>query len=134
VETAEQSDAIQGKGHILVVDDEAPLTRFYALALRQLGYEVTESNNGSDALTYFRKHIDDIDLVLTDQIMPHLTGIQLCEEIHKVRDEIPVILISGHPQDLSKQQLTESGIVGFIYKPVKIRKLAQEVQKAINLS
>jgi two-component system, cell cycle sensor histidine kinase and response regulator CckA len=127
----DQEKAERGKGRLLVVDDEAPLAHFYALALGKLGYEVTEVHDSSEALQQFREHADDFDLVLTDQIMPHMTGLQLCEEILKIKPKIPVVLITGHPQGLASTDLQSSRITGFLHKPVKIRILAQEVQKAI---
>ncbi len=128
---SDQVEVVRGKGHIIVVEDETPLRRFYCLALNQLGYDVIEFKNGLETFDYFRDHANEIDLIITDQIMPFLTGTQLCKKIHKIRSDIPVILISGHPQNMSHSELKISGVTRFIYKPIKISTLAQIVQQTL---
>jgi len=119
------------KKRILVVDDESTLAQFYNLALKKIGYDVIKCNSSIKALEIFKNQPDQIDLVLTDQIMPEMNGIQLCEAIHKINPKIPIVLITGHPGLLSPEKIESDRVVKVIHKPIKIRKLVQQIQKAL---
>jgi len=126
-----EKSTVKKRERILVVDDEEQLARFYKLALSKLGYDVIKCNSSQKALEIFEAEADRIDLILTDQIMPEMTGTQLCDAIHKIKPETPVLLISGHPQQLSQVKLETTRISGILQKPVKIRVLIEGVQKAL---
>jgi CheY-like chemotaxis protein len=85
------------KARILVVDDD-PLVRVSATALLDdIGYDVLDADGGMRALELIAAH-PDIGLVLTDQVMPEMTGIQLINAIHELRPELPVILATGYAE------------------------------------
>ena len=86
----------EGKEHILLVDDELPLLLVGKKTLKYLGYQVTTMQNSLEALETFKDTPTRFDLVLTDLTMPRMTGLQLAEEILKIRPDIPIILNSGN--------------------------------------
>ncbi len=132
VDTREESfDTEKGQGHILVVDDEPDLVNLYKAALTQSGYQVTVCYNGSDALSIFQLDPDRIDLVFTDQLMPGLTGIQLSEEIQKIRADVPIILATGYSDSISEHNVADYGLSEFLSKPIKIRGLRQTIRKIL---
>ncbi len=118
-----------GKEHILIVEDETDLAKYYETSLVKHGYNVTVTGNGYDALETFRAHPDQFDLVFTDQTMPKLTGVQLSEELLGIRSNIPIILATGHIDAVSKQDINSIGIRYFLRKPVKIGSLINLIQK-----
>ena len=77
-----------------MVDDEQDLVSTNEYILKLLGYKVITTSSSNEALEIFRK-TPDIDLVITDQTMPGLTGLQLTKELLKIRADIPVILCTG---------------------------------------
>ncbi len=81
---------------ILLVDDDANLIFATELMLRQLGYEVTSRTNPVDALELFSKDFDKFDLVITDQAMPQMNGIELAAKLSAIRPDIPIVLCTGY--------------------------------------
>ena len=78
---------------ILCIDDEAAALALRSLVLRSAGYEVVSAADGAAALELFR--CVQVDLVITDHLLPGLTGTQLAAEIKRLRPAIPIILFSG---------------------------------------
>jgi CheY-like chemotaxis protein len=80
---------------ILVVDDDLLILMNTSALLEDLGHEVLEASSGEEALTFVRQY-PDIDLVITDQAMPQMTGTQLADQVTDIRAELPIILASGY--------------------------------------
>jgi CheY-like chemotaxis protein len=92
----------QGKGNgnkgpktVLVVDDDASVRRLTATVLETYGYNVIEADSGFEGLERFAEHHGTIDLVLTDIVMPHMTGPEMIETILAMDPSFPVMLMSG---------------------------------------
>jgi signal transduction histidine kinase/CheY-like chemotaxis protein len=113
---------------ILLVDDEKMMVDVIGLTLERLGYSVVAKTSSIDALEAFQEKSDEFDLVITDQIMPNMTGTQLAEKLIAIRPDIPVILCSGFPENVSLEELKRIGIEEFIAKPVSRQKIADIVQ------
>jgi two-component system response regulator FlrC len=79
---------------ILVVEDDAPSSRAIALALKTAGHEVMNAGDGTEALELLAKH--DVELVITDVVMPNQNGMDLKITIRSKWPQMPVILMSGH--------------------------------------
>jgi two-component system cell cycle sensor histidine kinase/response regulator CckA len=120
-----------GSERILLVDDEAALVEAAVSLLKRLGYDVVGICDASAALETFRKE-DRFHLVITDLTMPHLTGIQLAEEIKKIEPDIPIILCSGYSASQTPEQFKTSGISGFISKPFIKSELAQVIRRVLD--
>lgn len=80
--------------HILVVDDDSSMLSFLTKALENAGYQVTAKNNGLDALDIL-KNAQDIDLLLTDVVMPGMDGTELSHEAQKINPTIKIMFITG---------------------------------------
>jgi CheY-like chemotaxis protein len=118
-------------GHVLVVDDEPALARFLADLLQSRGYKVTMASCASDALEAFESHSSEFDLLLTDQSMPGMDGMELSSRIRAIRPDIPVILFSGYSDELHQGAVSQTYINAFMSKPADSRVLIKKVDDLI---
>ncbi len=121
-----------GSGHILLVDDEPPITKLEKQILERLGYSVAIMTSSLDALEAFKARPNAYDLVISDMSMPHMTGDQLAGEILKIRPDIPIIICTGFSERLNKETAMALGIKGFLMKPVGKADIAREVQRVLD--
>jgi PAS domain S-box-containing protein len=98
-----------GKGRILFVDDEAALVKLGEKMLQGLGYTVVATTSSLEALAIFRSRAEQFDLLITDYTMPQLTGLELIEEIRRIRADMPVILCSGYTDFLDRMSISDLG-------------------------
>ncbi|MBU2645632.1 response regulator [bacterium] len=127
--TEPDAPAKQGKEHILIVEDEEPLAKFYQIALQNLGYQVSVRLNGEEALDLFQANPDQFDLIFTDQAMPKMTGAQLSQKILSIRPDIPIILATGYSSVISEAKAAKMGIHSFTMKPVKLANLTATIRQ-----
>ena len=125
-------EVVGGDEHIVVVDDEVPLQRVAKRLLEPLGYHVSTFSNGVEALTAIREMVDEADLVVTDQTMPEMTGLQLARELKKLRPSLPVILLSGYGATVSSEAVQAAGIRAFLKKPVAHDRLPLTVRSVLD--
>lgn len=114
--------------HILVIDDEAPLTFLLKELLTQSGYRITAMTDSQQALEYFRGFYKQIDLVITDQTMPELTGLQLAQEMLSIDDSKPVIICTGFSESITNETLRQKNIVEILQKPLDDEKLQKKIK------
>ncbi|MBW1796685.1 MAG: response regulator, partial [Deltaproteobacteria bacterium] len=100
----------RGNERILFVDDEEPLVRMGQQMLERLGYHVTARTSSVEALEAFRAQPDRFDLVITDQTMPNMTGVELAKELMRIRPDIPIILITGFSEIVPPEKAKKMGI------------------------
>lgn len=118
------SDLCRGSGRILVVDDEAQVVKVTCELLSSLGYDVTGRISPRAALDLVTDNPENFDLVLTDQTMPELTGVELSQELKKVKNDLPVVMFTGYPDQFSEKDAKAAGIDAYCLKPVSLRKLS----------
>ena len=116
---------------ILLVDDEEMLIRLGKSILKKLGHTVTAFSNSQDALDCFRKDPQAFDLLLTDQMMPGLTGLDLAQQCQALRADLPIILATGYSEAITKEQAQAQGISAILWKPVTINTMAETIQQAL---
>jgi CheY-like chemotaxis protein len=116
---------------ILVVDDEAFFLDVVRDSLEHLGYRVIAHQSSLKALDLFKGDPEAFDLVVTDQTMPEMTGIQLITEIRKTSRDIPIILCTGYSETVTEQSARHYGITRFLMKPVNAKALAWAVREAL---
>ncbi len=122
-----------GTERILLVDDEKGINELGRAILEQQGYNVTTKTNSIEALGFFKSFPDEIDLVITDQSMPEMSGTELTAEIHKIRPGKPVVLCTGFSTKVSsKEEANALGIKEFIMKPYDQRSLVIIVRKILD--
>ena len=119
------------KGRILFVDDEKPLVDIGREMLEGFGFEVVARTSSVEALEAFRHRSRDFDLVLSDQSMPNMTGVELAREILRIREDIPIVLCTGFSEGLSLERLRSMGIADCIMKPLLKRQLVECVGRLL---
>jgi DNA-binding response OmpR family regulator len=115
------------KAHVLFVDDEVRITQMAEVVLRAQGFEVTALTRPSDALSLFLADPQQFDVVVLDHTMPELSGLQLAERISGVRRELPIVLLSGLAEAISRAALHAAGITECLPKPLPLSRLAELV-------
>ncbi len=121
-----------GGESILFVDDEPSITELVGKMLERLGYRVQTRENPQEALELFQNAPDRFDLVITDMTMPHMTGIQLYERLKAIREDIPVIICTGHSPLIDEKKAGELGIGALIIKPVVMREMARTIRSVLD--
>jgi two-component system, cell cycle sensor histidine kinase and response regulator CckA len=119
---------IQGEGNIIVVDDEVSILEAMQQILSTIGYVVSTTTNGHDALCKIKENPHHFDLILTDMTMPGMNGIDLCKEVKKVSPDTPVVLCTGFSIGLTKEVYTSAGISELVMKPVIASDLSRIIQ------
>ena len=117
-------------GRIVVVDDEVSVSSFLGEILRHSGYETVVFNESPMALDYLVQHLDDVALLLTDQAMPMLSGLDLAQFVKGRKPEMPVVLITGFSQAHDARKLEEIGVDHYLIKPFGIESLLEVVRSA----
>jgi PAS domain S-box-containing protein len=130
--TEEVKPLRKGREIILLVDDEKGLVDAHTEAFTRLGYQVVSRYSSIDALEAFRAQPGKFDLVITDQTMPRMTGIQLARELITIRPDIPVILCTGFSDLVAEEEARLIGIKRFIMKPVILRELSEIVRNVLD--
>jgi CheY-like chemotaxis protein len=114
---AEQPVTAPAVHRILVVDDEETVRSVLARMLQSFGYEAVTAVNGQQAVQFFHAERTDIHAVLLDLTMPELDGAETFREIHRLRPDLPVILMSGYSERDAVSRFAAQGLAGFLQKP-----------------
>jgi CheY-like chemotaxis protein len=115
-----------GQGQTILLVEDNPITRqAFVDSLILLNYEVIEATNGREALAILEARGDDIDLVLSDAVMPEMGGIALWHAMRQQELVRPMILTSGHPLDKEIGELQKLGLAGWLPKPPELTRLSQ---------
>jgi PAS domain S-box-containing protein len=122
----------RGTETVLVVEDEEIVRRFTKVALEQLGYRVLSADGPAQALEITEHYEGQIDLVLTDVVMPHLDGQRLYNMIVKMRPGIKVLYMSGYAGNAIVHHGVLDPGVAFLQKPLTIEKLASKVREVLD--
>jgi nitrogen-specific signal transduction histidine kinase len=120
-----------GCEHILLVDDEQPLVDIGRQMLERLGYSVATRTSSVEALELFKADPDRFDLVITDIVMPNMSGDRLARKIIDIRNDIPVVLCTGYSEKFTRQEAADMGIRSFLMKPLVMKDLADTVRQAL---
>jgi CheY-like chemotaxis protein len=121
----------KGMEHILFVDDDKEITTMANRMLTRVGYIVTTMTDSIKAFNKFKKQSEIYDLVITDQVMPNLTGSQLATRMREIRPDIKIIIITGYSDSINVEKVKELGFNGFIIKPLILRDLCSTIRNVI---
>jgi len=121
----------RGEERILLVEDEAAQRRSLAQALETLGYKVSTSAGGNAALALFRTSPGDFDVVITDQIMPGMTGLAFAEAAAAIRPDVPIILCTGFSERVDRGVIGRNGIRELIMKPFTVPEITRLIRKVL---
>jgi len=129
-ETAKQESG-KKEGSILVVDDEPDIVNAYQEFLEDQGYEVTVCEDGYEALVTFKENPNRFDLVLTDHVMPYMTGEQLVPILRGVRPDVPIIMSSGYSDLISEEDADSMGVCRLLMKPLELSLLKDAIGECL---
>jgi signal transduction histidine kinase/ActR/RegA family two-component response regulator len=117
---------------ILVIDDEEMICSIYRRGLKRIGYQVETFSDSEEALSHFTQNSSKYDLVITDMMMPKLTGIDLAKAMLALEPDMPIILCSGFLRDIEEEELYKNGIKAFLEKPIIIRELDMVIRSCLD--
>lgn len=121
----------EGK-HVLYVDDEEAIIFLMKRLLERQGFRVTGYTDPREAVAAARAHPDQFDLVVTDYNMPGMSGLEVAQEMKKIRADLPVVLASGYITGELRQKAPAAGIYDLIYKPNTVEDLCEAVARFAN--
>jgi len=124
--------SLQGQETILVVEDEETLRSLICQALRFYGYTALEAHHGNEAILICARHQGAIHLVLTDVVMPGMSGGELIESLASLGRKIKVLFMSGYTEDTATLQGLLAGRAPFLEKPFKMTTLVQKVREVLD--
>lgn len=122
---------LTGKGTILLVEDEDAVRVFSARALRNKGYNVLEARSGEEALVILDTDGDQIDLTVTDVVMPQMDGPTLYKHLRERYPHMKVVFVSGYTEDRLREQFQAGEAIHFLGKPFSLKQLASKVKELL---
>ncbi|MGD0231173.1 MAG: PAS domain S-box protein [Syntrophorhabdales bacterium] len=121
-----------GSERILFVDDEEALVEMGEDILAELGYEVASRMSSWEALALFKVDPSRFDVLITDQTMPEMTGVELAKEILALRADMPIIMCTGFSYTVNEMSAKAAGIKAFAMKPLTKREIARTIRKVLD--
>lgn len=123
---------LTGKGTILLVEDEDAVRVFSARALRNKGYNVFEARSGEEAIEVLEENGRQIDLTVTDVVMPQMDGPTLYKHIQEKWPRMKVVFVSGYTEDRLREQFKAGEEIHFLGKPFSLKQLASKVKDLLD--
>ncbi len=123
---------VTGQDTILLVEDEEAVRSFAARALRMRGYHVLEAGGGEEALEIVRDPSIQIDLVITDVVMPNMDGPTLVRHVKEMKPGLAVIFMSGYAEEAFRKSEQSSEDIHFLPKPFGLKQLAAKVKEVLS--
>lgn len=117
--------------NILIVDDEESLSNMMRSVLESYNCKVTIFLDSQLALQHFKENTENYDLIITDQTMPKLTGAELSKSVLELRQDIPIIMCTGHSENVNRIDADKMGIAAYMEKPVKNKELLMTVAQLL---
>jgi CheY-like chemotaxis protein len=130
IQSAPKTD-IRGTETILVVEDQSDVRKLTVVALKKLGYKVHSASQPDEALALAQSFPKPIHLLLTDVVMPGMTGREMADRMTKLRPGLPVLFMSGYTDDAIVQYGVLEPGVAYIAKPFTTDSLGQKVRETI---
>ncbi|MBE7638376.1 PAS domain S-box protein [Sneathiella sp. P13V-1] len=123
---------LSGMGTILLVEDEDPVRLFASRALQNKGYEVLQADCGETALELLEDYEGEIDLLISDVVMPNMDGPTLVKNIKGQLPDLKVIFISGYAEDAFRKDLDfDVSEIDFLPKPFSLKEIAEKVKEVL---
>jgi signal transduction histidine kinase len=123
---------LHGSETILLVEDDAQVRNVVQVVLRRAGYEIVEARNGSDALALAGDGVRTFDLLLTDVVMPGMSGRELADQVRKIRPEMKVLLMSGYTNGWVVRNGVVDANVAFLQKPITPEALLKKMREVLD--
>lgn len=130
-DTATSPDSLRGEEVVLICEDEEAVRRITASILKDAGYTVLEAENGKHALEVAGRYEGTIDLLITDLVMPEMSGKVLAEQMAACRPETRIVFVSGYTADVVGRQVAEHELENFLPKPFTRDELLRQARQAL---
>ncbi|RME59767.1 MAG: response regulator, partial [Caldilineae bacterium] len=111
-----------------VVEDNPDARGAFVDILRDLGYQVLEAGDGEEALALYTAHRDEIDLVLSDMVMPRMGGLALYQALRQQNPHVKLAIVSGYPLGAAEESNSETGILAWLSKPFDMVTLSRHLR------
>lgn len=121
-----------GRESLMVVDDDMAIGELVKEMLEELGYTIEVHTNSQKALDAFDRQPDLYDLVISDLTMPGMTGLELSDQLKRIRSGIPIIIMTGYGNKLTPDTRKQYGITEVIGKPIVTPKLASTIRTVLD--
>ncbi len=131
IEKKEIND-LKGGETILLVEDQGIVRKMASRSLKIHGYRIMEAENGGDAFLKFEKYGHEVDLLLTDVVMPEMSGKELYERLLKINPKLKALFMSGYSEDIIEHHGILDERINFIQKPFKPKELAEKVRQVLD--
>ena len=119
------SEIEKGSGETILLVEDDPLIREALIStLTTLNYQILVAENGREALVILEKSKETIHLVLSDMLMPEMSGLELVEAMRQQNCRLPVVILSGYLLENDLEKMRELEVVGWLNKPPNINQLA----------
>ncbi len=125
-------DLPEGNETVLLVEDESPIRRAAVRVLERSGYTVLAAADGEEGLAVFRKKRSEIALVVTDVVMPNMSGPQLFRLIRQEASEAKFVFMSGYPTQEIRAIVALDPTIPFLIKPWTLSEFLQQVRSALD--
>ncbi|MGL4554375.1 MAG: response regulator, partial [Gemmataceae bacterium] len=130
--SGEADTLVEGRETVLVVEDEDTVRQILKLVLTRAGYVVLEASNGLEGLAVAAAHAGAIHLVLTDLVMPKLSGREMADRLVALRPGLKTLYLSGYTEDMVVHQGVGADAVNFLQKPFALAALAKKVRDILD--
>jgi len=121
-----------GTEGILLVDDEEFITVVGKRLLDKLGYKVFTAKSGMEAIEFYKNHVNEVDLVILDMIMPEMGGGKTFDRLKEINPDVKVLLASGYNVDGQAAEILQRGCNGFIQKPFTLHEVSQRLRSILD--
>jgi PAS domain S-box-containing protein len=122
----------EGKGQVLLVDDEEPVLNVTRLYLERLGYDVLMASSGKEALAVYQENPGRVAAVILDMILPEMGGGEVYDKLKEIDPKVRVLLSTGYSMDGKAAEILLRGCDGFIHKPFNLEELSKKLAEIID--
>ena len=123
-----------GRGTVLVVEDEEAMVRLLIEVLSKAGYQTLTAMDGQEAIDLYHHHKEEIDIVVLDLGLPKVTGFDVMRKLKEQNPGVSIIITTGYLQPELKPELLQAGVKDCIYKPYSVDDLVEKVGSLIEHS
>jgi PAS domain S-box-containing protein len=127
-------EKLEGSETILLVEDETSVRELISQYLRDMGHTVAEASDGAEALEVARRHQGPVHMLVTDMVMPKMSGRELADRLLVLNPQLKVLFISGYTSDSAARHGILEGEMAFLQKPFGLRDLARKIREVLNTS
>ena len=129
---AQKEEDPKGKERVLFIDDEESITDIAGDILETLGYSAETVTDPLEALSLFENNPASFDLIISDMTMPGMNGMELSGKLRAVREDIPIIICTGHSTLIDEETAKEAGIAALAMKPITMSEMAKLIRNILD--